>query len=87
MGGQVRRVYTALLDSKEERWAEQKTALADSIADMAAFYQALRALPRTTVPPDMPEWFARLLQQVGPNRPVASLPCATTEPVGSSISP
>eukprot|EP00884_Botryococcus_braunii_P002738 jgi/Botrbrau1/12465/Bobra.0169s0012.2 len=61
---EVRRVYTALLDSKEERWAEQKTALADSIADMAAFYQALRALPRTTVPPDMPEWFARLLQQV-----------------------
>jgi hypothetical protein len=62
---QVRRGYGGLLESKAERWAAQQAALVESIQDLAAFYAALRALPRATSTADLGDWFARLVQQVG----------------------
>ena len=53
-----------LLESKADRWHAQKTALIESIENLAAFYQALQALPRSTSTTDLSEWFEHLIDQV-----------------------
>ena len=61
---QVRGVYAVLLESKADRWHAQRTALTESIQNLAAFYQALQALPRSTSTADLSEWFEHLIDQV-----------------------
>ena len=61
---QVRGVYAVLLESKADRWQAQRTALIESIEDLAAFYRALQALPRSTSTADLSEWFEHLIDQV-----------------------
>lgn len=63
---QVRRGYSVLLESKTERWHAQRRALVEAIQDLAAFYQALQALPRSTSTADLSDWFDHLIQQVQP---------------------
>ena len=63
---QVRRGYSVLLESKMERWHAQRRALVEAIQDLAAFYQALQALPRSTSTADLSEWFEHLIEQVRP---------------------
>ena len=53
-----------LLESKADRWHTQRTALIESIENLAAFYQALQALPRSTSTADLSEWFEHLIDQV-----------------------
>jgi hypothetical protein len=62
---QVRRNYSGLLESKGERWRAQTRALVESIQDLAAFYGALRALPRSAPTADLGDWFGHLVEQVG----------------------
>lgn len=52
-----------LLESKTDRWHAQRQALVESIQDLAAFYQALQALPRSTSTADLSEWFDHLIEQ------------------------
>lgn len=59
----MRRRYSGLLESKAERWGAQQAALVEAIQDLAAFYAALRALPRATSTADLGDWFAHLTQQ------------------------
>ena len=54
-----------LLESKADRWHAQRIALVESIQNLAAFYQALQALPRSTSTADLSEWFEHLIDQVG----------------------
>ena len=61
---QVRGVYGVLLESKADRWHAQRNALVESIQNLAAFYQALQALPRSTSTADLSEWFEHLIDQV-----------------------
>lgn len=61
---QVRGVYGVLLESKADRWHAQRIALAESIQNLAAFYQAMQALPRSTSTADLSEWFEHLIDQV-----------------------
>jgi hypothetical protein len=53
-----------LLESKTDRWHAQRKALVEAIQDLAAFYQALQALPRVTSSADLSEWFDHLIEQV-----------------------
>lgn len=64
MCAQVRRGYSVLLESKTERWHAQRRALVEAIQDLAAFYQALQALPRSTSTADLSNWFDNLIEQV-----------------------
>ena len=57
-------MYAVLLESKADRWQAQRTALIESIEDLAAFYGALQALPRSTSTADLSEWFEHLIDQV-----------------------
>ncbi|KAK9917364.1 hypothetical protein WJX75_003552 [Coccomyxa subellipsoidea] len=61
---EVRRGYSVLLESKTERWHAQRRALVEAIQDLAAFYQALQALPRSTSTADLSNWFDNLIEQV-----------------------
>ncbi|CAL8464950.1 g4485 [Coccomyxa elongata] len=61
---EVRRGYSVLLESKMERWHAQRRALVEAIQDLAAFYQALQALPRSTSTADLSDWFDHLIEQV-----------------------
>ena len=61
-----------LLESKADRWQAQRTALIESIEDLAAFYRALQALPRSTSTADLSEWFEHLIDQVSHPRGMAS---------------
>ena len=63
-----------LLESKADRWQAQRTALIESIEDLAAFYQALQALPRSTSTADLSEWFEHLIDQVSRPRGMAFWP-------------
>ncbi len=63
---QVRRGYSVLLESKMERWHAQRRALVEAIQDLAAFYQALQALPRSTSTADLSDWFDHLIEEVRP---------------------
>lgn len=57
-------MYGVLLESKADRWQAQRTALVESIQNLAAFYQALQALPRSTSTADLSDWFEHLIDQV-----------------------
>ena len=57
-------MYGVLLESKADRWHAQRIALIESIQNLAAFYQALQALPRSTSTADLSEWFEHLIEQV-----------------------
>lgn len=65
---QVRGVYGVLLESKADRWQAQRGALIESIQNLAAFYKALQALPRSTSTADLSEWFEHLIEQVSYHR-------------------
>ena len=68
-------MYAVLLESKADRWHAQRTALTESIQNLAAFYQALQALPRSTSTADLSAWFEQLIDQVGlPTFSIAGLP-------------
>ena len=53
-----------LLESKADRWHARRVALVESIQNLATFYKALQALPRSTSTADLSEWFEHLIDQV-----------------------
>ncbi len=42
----------------------RRVALVESIQNLATFYKALQALPRSTSTADLSEWFEHLIDQV-----------------------
>ena len=70
---QVRRGYTPLLNSKQQRWAAALLALTDAGEDVAHFQAALQTLPRARATPHTSAWFSALLQRVTPCLPAHPL--------------
>ena len=60
----VRRGYSTLLDSKQQRWAAAQLALTHAVEDVAHFHAALQTLPRARPTPHSGAWFSALLKQV-----------------------
>lgn len=61
---QVKRVYSGLLDSREERWAQARGAVADTLTELAQFYSGDGALARRLADDSLAHWLAHLADQV-----------------------
>lgn len=60
----MRGAYRALLAGKAARWRAQLEGATAAVRDLAAFYAALRAMPRATPTADLSAWFQQMEEQV-----------------------
>ena len=60
----MRETYHALLAGKAARWRAQLAGAVAAVKDLAAFYGALRAMPRATPTADLTSWFQQMEEQV-----------------------
>ncbi len=60
---QVREAYRALLAGKAARWRAQLADAGAAVRDLAAFYAALRAMPRAAPTADLSDWFRQMEEQ------------------------
>lgn len=60
----MRETYHALLAGKAARWRAQLAGAIAAVRDLAAFYGALRAMPRATPTADLTSWFQQMEEQV-----------------------
>lgn len=59
----MKRVYSGLLDSREERWAQARGAVADTLSELAQFYSGDGALARRLADDSLAHWLAHLSDQ------------------------
>lgn len=72
---QVKRVYSGLLDTREERWAQARGGVADTITELSEFYSAAGPLSRRLADDSLAHWFAHLADQVNKTAVLLSLSC------------